>query len=289
MLKRTLVGVGLLAVLFTCLFYLRQFSSIVVDAIILIFLCVGTYEIYKAFKSAQHNAIGAALIVSCLVIYPCTYFLAETGILLALAAGIITALIVFTFSHKYKLTDLAVTAFILFYPIALTSLFFMINGGKGEILAILLVIMVAVMTDTMAYFAGSLFGKRKLCPEISPKKTIAGAVGGLVGGMLGSVIVFLLFDYFRLFDSFGSLKTFSMFADGNYLASLGVYLTIGLVGGLLAEVGDLAASWIKRNANIKDFGKIFPGHGGVIDRLDSIMFVLPVVYFAFSIIGYLGL
>ena len=176
------------------------------------------------------------------------------------------------------------TVFIGIYPLSLFMLFLPVNHSEAGLLGIMLVIAVPVMTDTLAYFTGMALGKRKLCPQISPKKTVAGAVGGVIGGIIGALIVFFLFDFssaMSVFPNAGSMELI----PGNLYGSLGLYMALGIVGGLLSELGDLAASWIKRKAGIKDFGKIFPGHGGIMDRLDSILFMLPLVYLVFAVSG----
>lgn len=113
--------------------------------------------------------------------------------------------------------------------------------------SVALVLSIAWATDTFAYFSGMLFGKKKLCPNISPKKTIAGAIGGTLFGTLAAMLVFYL--------------------SGNpfYLGVIGLPLSV------ISQFGDLSASVIKRRFDVKDYGKIFPGHGGVLDRFDSII------------------
>jgi phosphatidate cytidylyltransferase len=110
--------------------------------------------------------------------------------------------------------------------------------------------------DTFAYFVGSRFGKHKLCPVISPAKTIEGALGGMFGSILASILLGMLFQL-----------------------SVGQSLVIGILVGLAAPIGDLTESAIKRFTNVKDSGRILPGHGGILDRFDSILFVVPVVYY----------
>lgn len=294
MLKRILTAIVLLAVVLGTLFGLRQFSLFYVDALILVCMAIGVYEMFGAFRAAKYKPMAIPLIIAVIGIYPALWFLRETGIVAVIAVTVMIALTIFTFDHKYELKDFLSTAFILFYPIVLLSIFFLINGkttlgdnpvneNYGDMIGIMLALFIPVFTDTFAYFTGMAIGGKKLCPEISPKKTIAGAVGGIVGGIAASVMVFLLFDFYGVFDSMKNVNVHALTTNMN--VSLAIYMVIGLVGAVVSEVGDLAASWIKRRAGIKDFGKIFPGHGGITDRLDSILFVLPIIYLAFAIIN----
>lgn len=118
------------------------------------------------------------------------------------------------------------------------------------------------LADSGAYFAGVFLGKHKLCPEISPKKTIEGAVGGLISGALGSVLIGLVF--------------LLIYKDVhiNFLP----LIIIGLINPIVSIIGDLAFSVIKRSCGIKDYGSIMPGHGGMLDRFDSIIFCAPLVF-----------
>ncbi|MEG1608283.1 MAG: phosphatidate cytidylyltransferase, partial [Clostridia bacterium] len=186
------------------------------------------------------------------------------------------------FDHNRDLKDLFCTIFVLIYPLALFATFIVINNSDWGLLGIMLALLVPIMTDTMAYFVGVSIGGKKLCPDISPKKTISGAVGGILGGILGGMIVFMLFDVFNVFASFKNVGTTNI--SNSLVVSGVIYGVFGLVGGILSELGDLGASWMKRKANIKDFGKIFPGHGGMMDRLDSILFVMPLVFIMIEIL-----
>ena len=114
--------------------------------------------------------------------------------------------------------------------------------------------------DTAAYFVGKLFGRHKMAPSISPGKTWEGAVGGLLGGMLGAWVVSLPFDFI----------------------SSGEAVVAGAVIAVVAQVGDLAESMLKRSADVKDAGRLIPGHGGILDRLDSQVFAIPVIYYFFQ-------
>lgn len=130
----------------------------------------------------------------------------------------------------------------------------MLPEGRAWIFLTLLVIMVC---DTFAYFVGSNFGKRKLYPAVSPNKSIEGGIGGLIG----SVLIVLL-------------------AGVTFLPQIGVFdgLLVGLLLGVIGQLGDLFESLLKRACGVKDSGSLIPGHGGLLDRLDSLLFAFPVVY-----------
>lgn len=289
MLKRILTATVLLVLVFATILGFRQIFVEFADIVGLLICCLGVYEMAGAFKKAERNTMKFSLILGCILIYPLTLIFekflgkGEVGILATLFISVMIAIVEFTFIHKYELKDLLATIFILIYPLAMFSLFFIVNHSNYGLLGIFLALLIPVMSDTMAYFTGITFKGKKLCPEISPKKTISGAIGGLFGGMIGAMLVFVLFDVTGLFVNFNNVGIMKL--SDSLLASAFIYLAVGLVGGVLSEVGDLGASWIKRKAGIKDFGKIFPGHGGMMDRLDSIIFVLPMVYILINIIS----
>jgi len=129
----------------------------------------------------------------------------------------------------------------------------------------------AWLADSGAYFVGTFCGKHKLCPEISPKKTVEGFIGGLISnGILLCVFVLVYSKFFAPTD-----------LTVNYVSTF----IMGIITGAIGTVGDLTASLIKRQCNIKDFGKIMPGHGGILDRFDSVLFVVPFVFLYLNYIG----
>ena len=145
-----------------------------------------------------------------------------------------------------------------------------------------LVFAVSTFTDTFAYFVGSLFGKHKLCPEISPKKTVEGAIGGVFGGIVGSAFVFFLFDFFKLFG-----PQFGLTFEGLGLSTVNTVLTyvlIGVFGSIATQIGDLLASLVKRYCNVKDYSRLLGEHGGIMDRFDGIMLNAVLVSFVFMFI-----
>ncbi len=124
--------------------------------------------------------------------------------------------------------------------------------------------------DTAAYFTGSFLGKRKLCPNISPKKTVEGAIGGGIGAILGILLFGLLFD----FVIYRNMNV-------NYVS----LLLIGIYTSVFSVLGDLVFSSVKRDCGIKDYGSLLPGHGGVLDRFDSSLFCIPFVFFISNTMG----
>ena len=278
MLKRAVTAIILVGYAFAMLYLGTAVHYGFLDALIMSFAFVGTYEMYHTFRKSEYkNSWGAPLLL-CVAIYPLWYFLGYKGILIALSLSICLALAVFTFKAEMELKDLLATIFSLIYPMALVSLAFALSREFpcGGTFAISFAIFLPVFSDTFAYLVGSTLGKRKLCPSISPKKTVAGAIGGLLGSVLCAVTFFLLFDLYAVIP-----VGYVSFSDSVAVRAVG-FVVLGIVGGVLAEIGDLAASRIKRTMNIKDFGNIFPGHGGVLDRLDSIMFTLVMFFTAFT-------
>lgn len=134
---------------------------------------------------------------------------------------------------------------------------------------ILLILCFAWGGDTAAYFAGRAFGRHKLAPIVSPKKTVEGAVGGVLGSILAGLVATLVYGTFS-----GRYTTLTIDVTlRHYL----VLLLMGAVASVLGILGDLFASAVKRQVGIKDYGTIFPGHGGILDRFDSVMFIAPFV------------
>ncbi len=129
---------------------------------------------------------------------------------------------------------------------------------------VLLALAIAWTSDTGAYFFGKCFGRNKLCPDVSPKKTIEGVVGGIITCVLSLILISFLFNALVLDNKYGI----------NYLA----LIFLGLIGSPISALGDLCFSAVKRNCHIKDFGNVIPGHGGVLDRFDSVIFVAPYAY-----------
>ena len=144
---------------------------------------------------------------------------------------------------------------------------------------ILLILCFAWGGDTCAYFAGRAFGKHKLCPKVSPKKTVEGAVGGVLGTMLFGVIITVAYSVIA--------DRTEAFTQSNIGVSMYLIIALlGVVAAVLGIYGDLFASVVKRQCGIKDYGTIFPGHGGILDRFDSVMFIAPFVSMVITAVFY---
>ncbi|MBO4264871.1 MAG: phosphatidate cytidylyltransferase [Clostridia bacterium] len=191
----------------------------------------------------------------------------------ALYVYLLYLLTVSTFSHgKYELSSVGMLYFTEIYIlIGVLSLMMLkyLSGGKY---LFAMTILVPVVTDVMAYFVGVTFGKHKLIPDVSPKKTVEGSVGGTVFG----VAIF----------SVGGLFINRFIPTVNI--ELSALVLIGLIISIISQIGDLVASHIKRHFGIKDYGFILPGHGGVVDRLDSVIAVAPLVFFLCYALTFFG-
>lgn len=164
---------------------------------------------------------------------------------------------------KRSSEDTVATLFTVIYPLALFLCFGFFGYDSKDVsrVALLMVFASPCMADNNAYIFGSLLGKHKLCPKISPNKTVEGFIAGIIGGPLGGVIVYFL------------QKIWGPEVQVHWAWLVG----IGFAGGFIGQLGDLFASTFKRWSGIKDFGKIFSKHGGVMDRLDSALAFAPFV------------
>lgn len=190
----------------------------------------------------------------------------------------IVFMLVYVFSFpKFKAGQVMAGFFELIYaPVLLSFLFIIREGWQHGIYLVWLVFLCSWGSDTCAYCVGVLFGKHKMAPKLSPKKSIEGAIGGVVGAAL----LFGLYTRFVInqvpLDISGCIWTHSNPVDAIWL---------GAIGALVSMIGDLAASAIKRDYEIKDYGKIIPGHGGIMDRFDSVIIVAPFIFFGLALIA----
>lgn len=181
---------------------------------------------------------------------------------IALIGCTMTCFFIMILKKSARITELGITLLGIIYVALLLNILLQIYIGKSGEFFFWLVFVLAWSEDTTAYFVGINLGKHKLCPSISPKKSVEGALGGLMGSIIGS----LVFGY-----------TASVYYGVDFRPFF--YVLLGVLGGSFAQLGDLSASLIKRYAGVKDYGNLIPGHGGILDRFDSILFTAPIVYY----------
>ncbi len=225
---------------------------------------IGLYEFYNAVRIFWD--ISAIFGFAALAGYYVLLLFTEPDRALAIASAalmiLLMILLVVTYP-KYQLSQLAVVYFGFFYvPVMLSFIYLTRCLPHGKVL-VWLIVLSAWGCDTLAYCAGRLLGKHKMTPRLSPKKTIEGAVGGVLGAVLLGLI-------------YGAIMHAAAPDSG---AHIGWFALICALGAVISQFGDLAASAIKRSCDIKDYGKLIPGHGGILDRFDSSIITAPVIYF----------
>lgn len=193
----------------------------------------------------------------------------------ALAFGIVIAFIAYLFVYVFRFPnyhgrDVMAACFSFLYgPVMLSFLYLIREGFTAGKYLVWFVFLCSWGSDTCAYAVGVLIGKHKMTPKLSPKKSIEGAIGGIVGAaLLFALYVYLIEQRFEL-AQFG-------------ISTVGA-MVLGAVGALVSMVGDLAASAIKRDYGIKDYGKLIPGHGGIMDRFDSVIIAAPLIFLGLSL------
>ena len=266
---RIIVAAICLPILFIVLFFLPTY---VFAALIALICAISAYElqtsvggegntricIYASFSAAL-IPIGTLFDIGALV-FPAVF-------LVLMSLLFVEAILVFRSKRQIPFSKILVTLFGgTLVPLMLSSLVSLKSMPEGRLLVLLPVIS-AFLTDAGAYFIGVFFGKRKAFPLISPKKTVEGCIGGLAAGTASMVI-------------YGVVLVFTTF-HGVVFWALILY---GIIGGVLTELGDLSFSLIKREYNIKDYGSLLPGHGGMLDRFDSMVFTAPAIYLLMAVI-----
>ena len=226
------------------------------------------HECYSATGASKAMCV-AGFVSAALILLSGTPFVlgynfhitAELCSLAALLVIFVNMTLVVALHGKWHFKEVLSNAFLTMYITISTSCIIVTRAyfGTGYMV---LIFLCAWSSDTFAYFTGKFMGKHKLIPHVSPNKTVEGAVGGLVG----SVIVCSLYLY---------ILNITIGIQSPWLI---IGVLVGIVGGVFGQIGDLVASSIKRDTGVKDFGNIFPGHGGVMDRFDSVMFIAPVVF-----------
>lgn len=243
-------------------------NNYIVDIIFAIVAAMSLHEYFNAFKEKSKPVIWMGYVASALIalihILPAEHAMTIVSILIPVSITTLFLQVILT-NMKTNVKDVAIT----FFGICYIPLFIMflplINGMENGKMLIWYVFACAWGTDVFAYIVGRTIGKHKFS-EVSPNKSIEGCIGG----MIGAVAISLLFTY-----AFNTLFAVNF----SYLIITGVAICLSIVG----QIGDFAASSIKRYVNVKDYSNLIPGHGGMLDRIDSLMFLAPFAYVLFSI------
>ena len=261
------------------MFVTRLISGIVLVAVALLTICsggwilygtltivslIGMFELYRAVKVQKQgeNLLAVVGYLGVILHYILLSLRYSEYAMMNLIIVLIAMMFVYVFSYpKYHAEQVMAAFFGVVYVGVMLSYIYQTRMIRDGAFLVWLIFLCSWGCDTCAYCVGMLIGKHKMSPVLSPKKSIEGAVGGVAGAALLGVIY--------------AAATQGKMAE---------YALICAVGALISMVGDLAASAIKRNQNIKDYGKLIPGHGGILDRFDSVIITAPVIYYLAKII-----
>lgn len=270
-LERLISGIVLVII---ALFTIITGGDILLATVVAISL-IGLFELLRVFE-LQWKLIGIIGYVATIGYYAIIRFEKTEFLLVFFIAYLIClmASYVFTFP-KFKADDIMVCFFGLFYVVLMLSYVYQVRMMADGKYVVWLIFLCSWGCDTCAYLVGVMFGKHKMAPVLSPKKSIEGGIGGVVGAAL------LGFVYATIF------KDKLTIADANI-----VFPIVCAVGAIISQVGDLCASGIKRNHDIKDYSKLIPGHGGILDRFDSVIITAPIIFYLImymdNIMAFLG-
>lgn len=270
--SRTITGLIIAIIYIVALLLSIYVHEIFFDIFVIVVAMMAALEMSKALGRKFGNAIDVVIILHTLFGYIAFKIVhstigSQSGGITAyfgvLALMFFVSIIITMASKTLTVRNAVSTMMVMVYPVSVLIYMLGINYLRDyRVSGLIMLFIVSSFTDTCAYLVGSLVKGPKLCPKISPKKTISGAIGGLLGGVLAGALV-------MLFASFGWFKATALSSVLGF--NVMHFLLIGLGGSVFTQAGDLIASYIKRSCDIKDYGNLLPGHGGVLDRIDGLM------------------
>ena len=256
---RLLSGIILLAITISVVVYGGNLLFAATSVISLI----GLMELYRIVK-VNKGLPGILGFLVGITYYIFLYFKLEQYNLMLFIGFLMLLMFIYVFCFpKYQTEQISLVFFGLFYVSIMLSYIYKVRVLEDGKLLIWLIFIGAWGSDTCAYCVGMLIGKHKIAPKLSPKKSLEGCIGGVVGATILGFIFGTIFED-RITDIANPQIAFAI---------------IGAASSVISQIGDLAASAMKRNHDIKDYGKLIPGHGGILDRFDSIIFIAPLVYY----------
>lgn len=227
---------------------------------------IGLYELYHVIK-IEKDILGMIGYLTVISYYGLLWFDGHNYIVLMAIAALMVMMSAYVFTFpKYKLEQISIAFLGVFYVSIMLSYLYQVRMMIDGVYLVWLVFISSWGCDTCAYCFGMLFGKHKLAPVLSPKKSIEGAVGGVFGATVLGLLYGIVFG--RYMDEVANPQLACALACA--------------IASMISQIGDLAASGIKRNYNVKDYGHLIPGHGGILDRFDSMLFTAPAIFFALT-------
>lgn len=259
--QRLLSGIVLVLVLIAVI----GFGGNVLLAFCLIISLIGMSELNGVVKT-KFKLPGFISYLAAVVYFGLLFFKQQELILPLIIGALILLMAAYVFTFPEYNTEQIVTTFFGFIYVAVMLSYIyqarVLAGGSLGVAYVVLIFISSWGSDTCAYCVGMLIGKHKMSPKLSPKKSIEGGIGGVLGAALLGCIFALIMNQ----------------VTGSHHEA-GLYAVVCGVGALISMVGDLAASAIKRNHEVKDYGHLIPGHGGILDRFDSVIFTAPIIYY----------
>lgn len=264
MLTRCISGVVLVVIALVTILS----GSYLLAATLLAISCIAFYELAKVCKvhtDKKMNELEAVCYVGIVALYALTVMEKDNILILLWAILVFLAILgvyVFTFP-RFHANQIMAAYFCVLYAPLMFSFIYRTRMTEHGIYLVWMIFVSSWISDTFAYFTGVLLGKHKLAPVLSPKKSIEGSIGGVTGSAAAGALFGYIF----------STKV------GQEINLIIVCAILGALGSVISQIGDLAASAIKRNYDIKDYGTLIPGHGGIMDRFDSVIVTAPIIYF----------
>lgn len=282
MIQRVITGAGFAALVLACIL-IQGWAML---ALLGVCMLISTHEIYAAFRAARMRPVRWAGCLFCILVIAayCLNYALNTDanyVFIAFLISALAAMCHLVLRGKIAADRLIATLFPMLYPgifyIALLQLLQM-ESRAAVCAALVLSFFAASVNDVFALFSGMLLGRHKLSPELSPKKTIEGSIGGLIASTLFSMATPALLRWVFAGDP-------AFIGELALLPPAWAFALLGLLAGGLSQIGDLTASMIKRFCGVKDFGRLLPGHGGIMDRLDGVLFCGAACYIFFTLCG----
>lgn len=260
------------------MFWVRFRSSVILSIITILMLVlggnylfgavaiisiIGLRELYRTVDTHK-SILGFVGYFAGISYYALLYFQVKNFATIVSVLFLLLLLLCYVVTFpKYKTEQVLLTFFGLFYVVMMLSYIYQVRILENGAILVWLIFICSWGSDTCAYCVGMAIGKKKIFPKLSPKKSLEGCIGGILGSAL------LGFIYGTILKEHVTIVSHPQIA----------FTLIGAAGSVISQIGDLAASAIKRNYDIKDYGKLIPGHGGILDRFDSIIVTAPIVYY----------